>query len=195
MSQIPNRCLFPQFGRDRRPLYPIPVGSPQQSGVHHIDGRGGARNAVVLSYAFVESCKVKRERTAKERKARNSNKRKNKQKRLKSAETLVPALSIGVRTAEEQNIALSAARRERDLRIDLLTRRLEVVEERAVGPNGQKLPSLMCGWSHAKHFNFPASDRLDSSSIARTQMTSGISGGHETAKCLYYYSVISVCAI
>ena len=48
------------------------------------------------------------------------------EKRLNSAETLVPALSVGIRTAEEQNIALRAALRERDLRIDLLTRRLEV---------------------------------------------------------------------
>ena len=85
------------------------------------------------SHAVGESCKVKRERTAQERKARNSSKRKNKQKRLKSAETLVPALSVGVRTAEEQNIAMSAALRERDLRIELLTRRLEVAAgERAV---------------------------------------------------------------
>ena len=64
-----------------------------------------------------------------ERKARNFSKRKYQKKRLKSAETLVPALSVGVRTAEEQNIALSAALRERDLRIDLLTRRLEVAAE------------------------------------------------------------------
>ena len=78
------------------------------------------------SHAVGESCKVKRERTAVERKARNFSKRKNQKKRLKSAEKLVPALSVGVRTAEEQNIALSAALRERDLRIDLLTRRFEV---------------------------------------------------------------------
>ena len=78
------------------------------------------------SHAVGESCKAKRERTAAERKARNSSKRKSQKKRLKSAEQLVPALSIGVRTAEEQNIALSAALRERDLRIELLTRRLEV---------------------------------------------------------------------
>ena len=85
------------------------------------------------SHAVGESCKVKRQRTAEERKARNSSKRKNKQKRLKSAETLVPALSMGVRTAEEQNIALSPALRERDLRIDLLTRLLEeAAGERAV---------------------------------------------------------------
>ena len=68
---------------------------------------------------------MKRERTAKENEKRKFSKRQNKQKRLKSAETIVPVLSIGVRTAEEQNIALSAALRERDLRIDLLTMRLE----------------------------------------------------------------------
>ena len=87
----------------------------------HIDGWGGARNAVALSYAtpshaVTEFCKVKGGRTAKEKKQRSFSKSKNKQKRLKSAETIVPALSIGVRTAEEQNIALSAALRERALR-------------------------------------------------------------------------------
>ena len=70
--------------------------------------------------------KVKLELTAKEKTERNFSKRQNKQKRIKNAETLVPALSIGNRTAEEQNIALSAALRERDLRIDLLKQRLEV---------------------------------------------------------------------
>ena len=78
------------------------------------------------SHAVKAQRKVKRERTAEERKQRNFSKRKNIQKRLKNAETSVPALSIGVRTAEEQNIALSAALQERDLRIDLLTQRLEV---------------------------------------------------------------------
>ena len=85
------------------------------------------------SHAVGESRKVKRERTAVERKARNSSKRKNQKTRLKRAETLVPALSVGVGTAEEQNIALSASLREKDLRIDLLTMRLEVAAgERAV---------------------------------------------------------------
>ena len=44
------------------------------------------------SHAVAESCKVKRERTAKEKRQRTFSKRRNKEKRLKRAETIVPAL-------------------------------------------------------------------------------------------------------
>ena len=66
-----------------------------------------------------------RNRTAEQKKEYNRRLRLNKAKRLKSAEKAVPVLSAGVIVAEEQNTALTATIQERELRADLLARRLE----------------------------------------------------------------------
>ena len=78
------------------------------------------------SHVVTAPRKVKRKLTAEEKKGHNFRQRQNRQKRLKNAEAVVPVLSTGVKIAEEQNIALSAALQERELRIDLLTQRSEV---------------------------------------------------------------------
>ena len=69
--------------------------------------------------------KEKRKRTPEQKKEYNRNLRQNRVQRLKSAEKAVPVLSAGIRVAEEQNTALTATIQERELRADLLARRLE----------------------------------------------------------------------
>ena len=69
--------------------------------------------------------KDKREKTAEQKKEHNYRQRQNRQKRLKTSETAVPALSAGVKVAGEQNTALNAALQERELRIELLMQHLE----------------------------------------------------------------------
>ena len=69
--------------------------------------------------------KEKRKRTPEQKKEYNRNLRQTRVQQLKSAEKAVPVLSAGIRVAEEQNSALTATVQEKDLRADLLARRLE----------------------------------------------------------------------
>ena len=78
------------------------------------------------SHVNIVTRKENRKKTAEQKKEYNYRQRQNKQKRLKTAETIVPALSAGVRVAEEQNTALKAALQQRELRIELLAQHLEV---------------------------------------------------------------------
>ena len=68
--------------------------------------------------------KKKREKTAEQKKQQNYTQRRNKEKRLKTAEKAVPELLAGVRVAEEQKIALTETLQERELRAQLLAQHL-----------------------------------------------------------------------
>ena len=68
--------------------------------------------------------KKKREKTAEQKKQQNYSQRRNKEKRLKTAEKAVPELLAGVRVAEEQNTALTETLQERELRAQLLAQHL-----------------------------------------------------------------------
>ena len=77
------------------------------------------------SHVDTATHKKKRERTAEQKKQHNQKQRVNRGKRLKTAETVVPALSANVKVAEEQNTALNAALQEKELRIAVLEQHLE----------------------------------------------------------------------
>ena len=85
--------------------------------------------SAVPSHVDTVTRKEKRKKTVDQKKEHNYRQRQNIQKRLKTAETAVPALSAGVKVAEEQNTALNAALQERELRIELLAQHLEDKKE------------------------------------------------------------------